>query len=612
MRTAKALVLLGIWACGGGKAPTSTTNPNPTPTPTAGSATATPAAGTSPTPAVVDPCDDTVVGGSTVAIPPEPKLELPDTSEPEFFPPAWKKVAVGQTVAFSTAIIDQDLDDTSVVASKLPPTAKFDAVTQTIVWTPAKTDMPKASFEVTISQPARGKTMTKSFDIDVVRGKPVPAPVAPQQTPVIETLLMIRDPKRLEQVNKDWPLDKLLQVGAETFKLQIPDDRRGKLKVALDGDTSYKQMITQLGLTHENLRFVPGTAEFDKHAFGDVKTWKIVAVRPRIDKAWTELRVVYQAMNAHEPVFAMFRLRPTVEYVPALPRPEEEREANNKIFLGMVAKHLMKDGTPNPKFVKDKAGHGKAVSALMTELMTFDDTKTQPYLRGFMIGIATEARMGGGSARNADGSYKSGDGWGWSAQKPFQTAEGLTQQYQNVSIPGFWTDTVASKDGKTWVPRCATRFNPADKFIPGYEILCRKTLGFVDLPDVKDGRIVNGRRDANNLFLMYKKRWMVERVALEDGRRDLGEENGMTCAQCHIRNFGMHDYSDPANVDPSKGVPKAPNKKIATLNFQIIPSDKWEAFTIDFLHHQECRGKAHFEQYLGAAAAKGLTCPLAK
>jgi hypothetical protein len=229
-----------------------------------------------------------------------------------------------------------------------------------------------------------------------------------------------------------------------------------------------------------------------------------------------------------------------------------------------------------------------------------------------MIGIATEARMGGGSARNTDGSYKSGDGWAWSALKPFQTSEGSTQQYQNVAIPGFWTDTAAAKDGSTWMPRCAPRFNPEDKFIKGYEILCRKTLGFVDLPDMKDGKILNGRRDANNLFFVYKKKWMVERLALEDGRRDLGEENGMTCAQCHIRNFGMHDYSDPANVDPSKGVPKAPNKKIATLNFQIIPGDKWEAFTIDFLHHQECRGKLLLEQYLGAAAAKRLTCPLAR
>jgi hypothetical protein len=300
-------------------------------------------------------------------------------------------------------------------------------------------------------------------------------------------------------------------------------------------------MLQGLAQTHNNPRLDPTSPQFDKASFGSPADWKIVAFRPRIDKAWTELRVVYKAVKAPEPVFAMFRLRPVVEYVPALPRPDEERDANNKLFLGMVAKHLMKNGGPNPKFVKDEAANGKAVSALMTELMTFDDTKTKPYLHGFEIGIALEARMGGGSARNADGTYKSGDGWGWSAQKPFQTSEGSTQVYQNVAIPGFWTQTVASKDNSTWVPRCAPRFNPEDKFVKGYEILCRKTMGFVDLPDVKGGKIVNGRVDANNLFFEHKKRWMVENFPLEDGRRDLGEENGMTCAQCHIRNFGMHD-----------------------------------------------------------------------
>jgi len=602
MRTAKALVLLGICACGG-KPASSPTPPTPAPTP---------AHARGPHPTSVDPTP--AVTPSVTPAKPETPFAIEDKSEPEWVLPAWKKIAVGQTIAISTAAIDQDLDETSVVASKLPPSAKFDPITQTIVWTAAKTDMPKASFEITIAQPGRTKTSTKSFDIQVVQGKAIPAPVATDQTPVIETLLLIRQPRRLEQVNKDWPLDKLLQVGADTFKLQIPEEKRAKLETPLDGATSYKQMLQGLAQTHQNPRLDPDSPQFDK-AFASPSDWKIVAVRPRIDKAWTELRVVYQAVKAPEPVFAMFRLRPVVEYVPALPRPEEEREANNKIFLGMVAKHLMKDGGVNPKLVKDQVAHGKAVSALMTELMTFDDTQkgaSKPYLHGFMIGIAMEARMGGGTARNADGSYKSGDAWGWSAQKPFQTSEGSTQVYQNVAIPGFWTETVPSKDGKTWVPRCAPRFNPEDKFAPGYEILCRKTMGFVDLPDTKAGKIVNGRRDANNLFFEHKKRWMVERIALEDGRRDLGEENGMTCSQCHIRNFGMHDYGDPANVDPNKGVPKAPNKALATLNFQIIPSDRWEAFTIDFLHHQECRGKMHFEQYLGADSAKGLTCPLAK
>ena len=85
----------------------------------------------------------------------------------------------------------------------------------------------------------------------------------------------------------------------------------------------------------------------------------------------------------------------------------------------------------------------------------------------------------------------------------------------------------------------------------------------------------------------------------------------MTCAQCHIRNFGMHDYSDPANTDPSQGVPKTRNKKIATLNFVIIPTTHWEEFTLDFLKHQECRAKENYAQFLTADAAKGLTCPLA-
>src|SRR5207244_3887054 len=132
----------------------------------------------------------------------------------------------------------------------------------------------------------------------------------------------------LEQVSKDWPLDKLLQVGADTFRLQIPEDQRAQLKTPLDGKTAYAQFLGQLAITHGNKRLDPKAAEFDKDAFGDPRSWKIVAFRPRIDKAWTELRVVYQAMKAPEPVFAMFRLRPVVEYVPALPRPDEERDAN--------------------------------------------------------------------------------------------------------------------------------------------------------------------------------------------------------------------------------------------------------------------------------------------
>jgi hypothetical protein len=570
--------------------------------------------GSSPTPNARGP----VQWPPYVDEPPPPKAPPPfaiaDAHEPEVFAPPWTRVGVGQTISFSTAAIDQDLDETRVEVAQMPKTATFDALTQTITWTPSKDDMPLARFVLHVSQPGRGKTLDKTFSIEVDK-KPVAAPVAPPQRPSIETLLLIRDPARLVAVNQEWPLDKLLEVGAAGFVLQFAPEKRAKLQKPLDGKTAYKQMLAGLAQTHQNPRLDPSSPQFDAAAFGDPRSWKLVAFRPRIDKAWSELRVVYQAMNAHEPVFAMFRLRPIVEYVPALPRPDEERDANNKLFLGLVAKHLMKNGGTDPRFVKDAAAHGKAVAALMTELMTYDDTKTKPYLHGFMIGIALEARMGGGSARNADGSYKSGDGWGWSAQKPFQTSDGTTQGYVNVSIPGFWTKTVASTDNATWEPKCGPRWDAKDPHhAPGFDVLCRKTMGFVDLPDTVDGKLANGKRDANNLYFEHKMRWMVDGFPLEDGRRDVGEENGMTCSQCHIRNFGMHDYHDAANVEPKAGVPKAVNHALPTLNFQIIPADRatWEPFTLEFLDHQECRAKQMFERYVGADAAKGLECRLAK
>lgn len=619
MRAAKALILVGIWACGGRTSPPSpgvgTLVQVPVPVAAGDHSYADPCGGGGGA-KPVDPCSGiapaTGHGGSTVKVPEEPLITLPDSSEPQWFPPAWKKVAVGQTISFATTLIDQDLDETAVEMTKLPASAKFDAITQTVVWTPALADVGKQTFELKVTQPGRNKELTKTFSIEVVKGKAIPEPVAKEQSAIIETLLMIRQPERLVDANREWPLTKMLEVGAATFKHQIPADRRAGLTDPLDGEQAFRQMLFGLSMTHDNPRLDPSSAKFDKATFGDPTTWKIVAVRPRIDRAWTELRVVYQATKAPEPVFAMFRLRPVVEYVPALPRPEEEKDANNKIWLGMVAKHLMKDGGPNKAFVKDKAAHSKAVAALMTELMTFDDTKTKPYLHGFMIGIALEARMGGGSARHEDGSYKSGDGWGWSAMKPFPSSGGPIQVYQNVAIPGFWTDAKPSADNKTWVPVCAPRFNPNDKFTPGYDGLCRKTMGIVDLPFFSNGAIKNGKVDSNHLYFNHKKKHSVERMALEDSRRDVGEENGMTCSQCHIRNFGMHDWKDPGAVDPSKGMPKKLNKKLATLNFQIIPGATWEAFTLDFLKHQECRAKLLYEKYIGPDAAKGLTCPLAK
>ncbi|MGE0398404.1 MAG: hypothetical protein AB7T06_16990 [Kofleriaceae bacterium] len=594
MRTPRALVLLGIcsMSCGGNPAPApqGPADPGPSEPPIAGPAQPLP----------------TVDSGLAKKMTEKPAK--PDRA-PELFPPPYKKVGVGQLISFATTAIDQDLDETRTELTKKPASATWDAITQTVSWKPTKADIGKQEFVVTVTQPTKNITKTETWTIEVT-AKPQPLPVAEQKSALIETVLMIRQPKRLEQVNKDWPLDKMLLVSAQGFAPQFAPEKRAAIaNQTWDKNVLFEGFLSQFATTQNNDRLDPGAPDFDKDAFGDPAAWKIVAFRPRIDRHWTELRVVYQAVKAPEPVFAMFRIRPVVEFVPALPRPAEEKALNNKVFLGLVAKHLMPGGAPSEKFLKDQAAHGKAVAAFMNEFMSYNDEKTAPYARTFSIGIALEARMGGGSTRNADGSYKSGDGWAWSAQKPFITPKGDSQNYQNVIIPGFWTKTIPSEDGKSWVPTCGPRWTPGPAMAPGHQILCRKTLGFVDLPDWGGrGGVRGGRIDANNLYVKHKNEFMQVDFPLEDGRRDVGEENGMTCSQCHIRNFGMHDYSDPANTDPSKGVPKTLNKKIATLNFQIIPTTHWEEFTLEFLKHQECRAKEQYAKFAPDVKVK-LGCP---
>jgi hypothetical protein len=556
---------------------------------------------------------------------PPPDVVKPDPivdHKPEVFAPPWTKVGVGQTIHFSVAAIDQDLEETRVDVTAKPESATFDALTQTVSWTPTKADLATGgTFVLRIDQAATPggawtKTETQTFTI-AVDAKKQKAPQPATQTPTVETLITIREPARLTNVNLDWPLDKMLVTGAELFRATLPPEVQTKL-AKVNRTDAYKSFLKGLAQTHDNPRLDPDSPQFDKAAFATPESWKIVAVRPRIDKKWNELRIVYQAMDAAEPVFGMFRLRTTWD-VPTLP--PEARGVNNATFAGLVAKHLLdKELAPNAKLATDKKAHAKAVAAFVKAVVTYappapkkGEAAPPPWQRAAFVALPTEARMGGGSARDAAGAYRSGDGWAWGVMKPMASADGSTQAYVNIGIPGFWTLAEPSADGKAWAPKCSPEFDPDNpKHKAGFEVLCRKAMGFVDLPDEHDGKIVSSKRDAVNLFVEHKLGDAVKHLPLADGRRDLGEENGMTCAQCHIRNFGMRDYADASTTDPSAGAPKVANHAIATLNFQIIPSvsnPRWEDFTLEFMQDQECRGKASLEAALGKPT--GLTCPLA-
>jgi hypothetical protein len=560
---------------------------------------------------LVDPCagkprppDDPCHGASAR---PEPR---PDRV-PEVFPPAWTKVGVGQTISFAVTAIDQDLDETRVDVTAMPSSARFDPITQTVTWTPTKKDLPAGAFTLRVSnlgedgEPLDGRSWEHTWTIEVTKRKQR-APTPPRLSAVVETLLTIREPARLTQVNKSWPFDKMLLRSAELQREMLPPEQQAKV-AKLDKQKLFDGFLSSLAEAHQNPRLDPNAREFDKKVFGDPKAWKIVAVRPRIDKKFTELRVVYQAVGAPEPVFAMFRIRPTWD-VPTLP--VEARAYNNKVFLGMVWQHLLAEGSPSPKLLDKPKVHAKAVDKFVGAVLAFDDSATNPWARAAFLALPTEARLGGGSRRNDDGSYRSGDGWAWTVMKPLPTPDGTALAYVNIPIPGFWTDATASPDGSAWIARCARKFDPDDPaHVAGYEVLCRKALGFVDLPELVDGKVTSARRDAVNLFVEHKQKDMVAKLALDDGRRDHGEENGMSCAQCHIRDFGVRDYADLATADPQHGTPRAPNPSIPTLDFQIVPGATWPAFTVEFMKDQECRAAKQIEQFLGKPS--GLTCPLA-
>ncbi len=540
--------------------------------------------------------------------PVEPPAPPRTNRAPETFAPGWKTVGVGQTISFSVAAIDQDLDDVKVEVMSMPASATFDPITQTVTWTPTKADLPKANFTLAVTEltgPGAGQPpQSVSWDIAVAKKKQ-PVPTAPWAGDAAETLFTIREPKRVEATAKALPFDDLLAWSAETMRAPLAPEAAAKLP-AIDKALLFKQFLKNLAATHGNPRLDPDAPTFDKATFGDPKDWRLVVVRPRIDKKFHELRLVYQAVKAPEPVFAMFRVRP-VEDLPTLP-PEAKTE-NNKVFAELFWKHLLTaDGAVNPKWKKDPKAHGAAVAAFVKGVMAYQGTA--PWARATFIALPTEARLGGGTTRNPDGTYASGDGWAWSVQKPMVATDGATQSFVNIGIPGFWTMAVPSADQAAWIGKCAPTFDPDDKgHKPGYEALCRKALGFVDLPDLSGKKPAPGKLDAVTLYRDHKLGPAVALLPLDDGRRDHGEENGMTCSQCHIRDFGVRDYGDAATADPKAGAPKAGNHPIATLNFQIVPSHRWEAYTLEFMADQECKAKAFLAAELGKESK--LTCTLA-
>ncbi len=575
-------------------------------------------------------CAAVVVARSAVAkkiSPPPPapaaaKL-APGNRPPEFEYPPYHQVAPGKTISFGLHAIDQDGDTIRIDLVASPRSASYDPVTLTVTWKPTSKDAPAGDFKVKVTETPRagGDNRLYTFEFSIaIDGKadvPTPQPLGR----AVEELITIHDPQRLAQVNKDWPLLTMLErvraiQVAKSSGLRSPENQA--MWDDRDAKGLYEDTIRTLAVVHDNPRLAPGSKGFDA-AFATNKAnknWQITAVRPRLDKQVQELRIVYENLAAPEPVYLMFRWRLAKDR-PDLP--PEQAEANNKEISRLALETFFVKDSLNPKFEKDKKAHGKAVSAFVTAILTYKNDKL-PDLAGEFVALPHEARMGGGSARLPEEAearaagprpYASGDGWAWAVLKAIWLDEGGKKKLAitNVPIPGFTTDIRPTADGKRWQTVCAAKFDPDDPaHTAGYEVLCRKKLGFTDLPARgADGKVTPSKVEAVNLFVDHKMGDMVQIVDLRDPRRDMFEENGMTCSQCHVRDFANGDLRDSTVRRADKGKPTFTSPAIPTTFFNIVPEESWRPFTIEFQRFQECLFREALMDFGGVKTT--LTCP---
>ena len=534
----------------------------------------------------------------------------PVNEPPTMEQPIYEVVGVGQEIGFGIEVIDEESDEIKVELIDKPESARWDPYSLTVSWKPAAGDVGDGHFTARITETRRDtgevRTFTHPFSIAVTR-KPQRLPVARPLGPVVETLITIHDVDRLAAVNKAWPIDAMLEASARSMLADLPEAEREKLEVA-DRPTLYRTFLAELAKGHANKTLDPEAAEFDKALWGNPADWKIIAVRPRLDKKEHELRIVYKA-RAHAATYAMFRFRP-LAHGDIDPAGVAE---NNKLMAKMVVDAFFtEDGKLDPALARDEAAHAKKVEALVSGVVKYKRAEgAQPVT---FLALPTEARLGGGNKRDPEGNYVSGDAWGWTVMKP--KPAGGKMVMSNIPIKGFVSGIEASADGKSWKMVCGPAFAPkSDAHDPRIARLCRET-GHTDLPATGDGYVeagaddpvVSSLVDAANLFVDFKQKTMVATVPLRDPRRDLFEEKGMSCHQCHVRKFGVRDYYDPAATDPTAGMPRALNKDQDTTYFVITPTERWQPYAIDFQHKQECKIKAAIKKALGLETSLG--CPL--
>ncbi|MBC7911500.1 MAG: hypothetical protein H7Y30_13415 [Pyrinomonadaceae bacterium] len=498
-----------------------------------------------------------------------------DNKAPEMHPVRIKRVGLGQRIHFGLGAIDEESDDVRIEVVQKPASAKYNEKTLTVDWTPKPTDDPKGMFVIRITEYPLDKTrrpreLTKFFAIPV-EAKPVQILELPPAPLEVDTLVSVIDPARLVAANERWSIVRLFDriAGIETTK-QVKQENNIQ---PTTGEALFRDALKNLAVLHRNEEIDPDSPKFNPE--WKAENWRLIAVRPRLNKKTFELRLVYFNVVAPEPVYLMPRLR-IVRGADAK-RPEELRHKNNKEFARLLHNAFFEGENLKPFVAGDKKKYGEALAELITSVVGYSDPE-DPLMQANFAAMPHNARLGGDNKYDEKGRYLSGDGWALGAMKVGTVERDGKKVLAFISpfIDGFATSIKPNADGTAYKPVPAPRFTPGSKdFASGWDRLVDEDdHGNVAIPDIGDGGAVKGSNiDSASFSREHKMKFMVAETSLRDPRRRLFEERGMTCIQCHVRNFDEGDYLNPVN-DPKQAAKVGATRDIERVFFVIVPTLK--------------------------------------
>ncbi len=467
-----------------------------------------------------------------------------------------KKIGLGQRLKIALEVIDEEGDLVRTELTEKPESAIFNQNTLTIDWTPQKSDGKSGKFVVKVTEIPRDKTrkqrtVSKTFNIEIVKNpvKLLELPPAPLE---VDAFVTIIDPERLKAAEKQWNIINLFQRIAE-----IEADKQIKPGSDIQTTTGaqlFRDSLKELAVLHKNPTLDPDSPKYNPE--WNAEHWKLIAVRPRLNKKVFELRLVYFNTRAAEQAYLMPRMR-IVRGIDAK-RPEELRQKNNLTFAKMFHETFFDGENMKPFVAGDKAKYGEALADFMTRVLNYYD-KDDPMMRANLAAIPHNSRLGGGNEYDEKGNYLHGDGWLLGAIKvgPVMRNGKKVLAFISPPIDGFAASIKPNAD--------ATAFKPvpppfADVKSANYKkgwdhLIDDDDKSNLAIPEIMpDGTVKRNNIDTTLNIHEIISGFRFAETPLHDARRRLFEERGMTCMQCHVRNYDEGNYL--VNVNNPKEKPE--------------------------------------------------------